>query len=147
MPPPPQPNAPAPHATPASPTAVQCWIFPSCPTLDPHDVREWARCRRNVEKDGDYTPEEDGVDAYTVKMAARFYAHWTFRRQDLEAIDPPTETSARLLQFVTAQQTVARQHIDSMYDAPTVRAIDFQVSVYKEKEARATERTGGKVTV
>lgn len=130
--------------TPVPPT-VPCWTFPPCPTLDPHEVREWARCRRNVEKGGDYTPEEDGVEAYTVKMAARLYVHWTFRRRALEAIDPPTETSARLLQFVTAQETAARQHIDTTYDAATVQAIDFEVAVYEQKEARATGRTGGAV--
>ena len=126
-------------------SAVPCWTFPPCPTLEPHEVREWARCRRNVEKGGDYTPEEDGVEAYTVKMAARFYVHWTFRRRALEAIDPPTETSVRLLQFVTAQETAARQHIDTTYDAATVQAIDFEVEVYEQKEARATGRTGGPV--
>ena len=109
--------------------------------MDPHEVREWARCRRNVEKGGDYTPEEDGVEAYTVKMAARFYVHWTFRRRALKAIEPPTETSARLLHFVKAQETAARQQIDTTYDAATVQAIDFEVAVYEEKEARANLRT------
>lgn len=127
------------------PPTVPCWAFPPCPTLDPHEVREWARCRRNVEKGGDYTPEEDGVEAYTVKMAARFYVHWTFRRRALEAIDPPTETSARLLQFATAQETAARQHIDTTYDAATAQAIDSEVAVYEQKEVRATGRTGGPV--
>ena len=126
--------------TPVLPS-VPCWAFPPCPTLEPHEVREWARCRRNVEKGGDYTTEEDGVEAYTVKMAARFYVHWTFRRRALAAIDPPTETSARLLQFVKAQETAARQQIDTTYDAATVQAIDFEVAVYEEKEARANLRT------
>ena len=127
------------------PPIVPCWTFPPCPTQDPHEVREWARCRRNVEKGGDYTPEEDGVEAYTVKMAARFSVHWTFRRRALEAIEPPTETSTQLLQFVTAQETAARQHIDTTYDAATVQAIDFEVAVYEQKEMRATGRTGGPV--
>ena len=130
--------------TPDPPT-VPCWTFPPCPTLDPHEVREWARCRRNVEKGGDYTPEEDGIEAYTVKMAARFYVHWTFRRRALAAVVPPTETSAQLMQFATDQETAARQHIDTTYDAATIQAIDFEVAVYEEKEARAAERTGGSV--
>ena len=124
------------------PAEPPCWTFPPCPTREPNEVREWARCRRNVEKGGDYTPEEDGVVEYTVKMAARFYVHWTFRRRDLAAIAPPTHTATALLAFVTAQQMAARHHIDTTYDAATVQAIEHEIWAYEQKEARAAAHSG-----
>lgn len=110
-----------------------CWQFPACPTREPNEIQEWALCRENVEKNGDYTPEEDGVEAYTVKMAARFHGHWILRNNALAKTQEQTERTEHLEAFAATQIQHAKDIIRTY--PPQIQAlICKQVQLYLKKD-------------
>jgi hypothetical protein len=115
------------------------------PTIAAHATDEWERCRQNVEKDGDYTVETDGLEEYSVKMAARFYVHWRFREAHLReapalrAAPSANGERAERIALCVEQQRVARKLIDG-FPVPLRARINQQIRAYCAKEACYTRR-------
>lgn len=110
-----------------------CWQFPACPTRKSNEIQEWALCRENVEKNGDYTPEEDGVEAYTIKMAARFHGHWILRNIAIAKSQEPTERTKHLAAFAATQAQHAKVLIQTY--PPQIQAlIRKQIQLYLKKD-------------
>lgn len=121
-------------------TSFCCWQFPVCPTREPNEIQEWVLCRENVEKNGDYTPEEDGVEAYTVKMAARFHGHWILRNNALAKVQDPTERTEHLAAFAVTQVQHAKDIIQT-YPLRIQALIHEQVQMYLKKDRDYGPRT------
>ena len=87
----------------------------------------------NVNKNGDYTPKEDGVEAYTVKMAARFHGHWILRKRTLAKTENTTERTEQLAAFATTQVQHAEDIIRT-YPLHIQAYIHKQVQLYLKKD-------------
>lgn len=92
----------------------------------------------NVLKNGDYTPEEDGVECYTIKMASRMYVHWALRQQHY-ASQQSNAQAQHLEQFCTQQKNIAQKAIDCTYISLRDQ-INQQTDVYFEKERHYESR-------
>lgn len=115
------------------------WVFLEWTTEDPHEIREWSYCKTNVLKNGDYTPKEDGVECYTIKMASRMCVHWALRQQHY-ASQYSNAHARHVEQFCVQQKTIARKAIDCTYVSFLRDQINQQIDVYFEKEKHYERR-------